>query len=267
LASQISGKQPARATRARSNSGLDCIFSVAATSLLLCLVANGQTKDLQNTAQQDRVLYLLEENYRLTGRKAEAKDAFHQLITRFPDSGWTHFLLAAAYESQQQPEKAIDEYRQVVAKDPSIPNARFAIGYLYWRQQDPEQARTWLEAEAKRGCHSLANYYLGEIARGEKDILQADNLYRRAIACNPSNSDAHLRLGIILTDQKRYREALVELKKAVQLKPDQSAPHYHLGALYRQMGRKADAEVEYRKVRAIHASTDNGVAVTGDPKP
>jgi tetratricopeptide (TPR) repeat protein len=224
-------------------------------------------KDLQNTPQQDRVFYMLEESYRLSGQKVEARDAFHQIISRFPNSGWTHLLLGSAYESQQQPEKAIAEYRAAVEKDPAIPNARFAIGYLYWRQQDSEQARTWLQDEAKRGCHSLANYYLGEIARGDKDTAKAEALYGRAIACDPSNGDAHLRLGSILTDQKRYREALVQLKKAVELEPGQSSSHYHLGALYRQMGRKADAAAEYRKVREIHAATDNGVDVSGDAKP
>jgi tetratricopeptide (TPR) repeat protein len=225
-----------------------------------------ELKNLQNNARQDRVFYILEESYRLTGQKAEARDAFHQIITRFPDSGWTHFLLASAYENQQQPEKAIAEYRAAIASDPDIPNARFAIGYLCWRQQDPEHARMWLQYEAARGCHSLANYYLGEIARAEKDIARAETLYGRAIACDPSNGDAHLRLGSVLMDQKRYREALVELRKAVELEPGQSAPHYHLGALYRQMGRKADAESEYRKVREIHAATDNGVDVTGDAR-
>ena len=226
-----------------------------------------ELKSLQNSAQQDRVLYMLEESYRLTGNKAAARDAFREIDSRFPDSAWTHFLLGSAYENQQQPEKAIAEYREAVNKDQAIPNARFAIGYLYWRQQNPEQARVWLEQEAQRGCHSLANFYLGEIARGDKDAAKAEGFYRRAIACDASNADAHLRLGVVLTDQKRYREALAELRKAVSLSPDQATPHYHLGALYRQIGRKGEADAEYRKVREIHAATDNGVNVTGAAKP
>jgi tetratricopeptide (TPR) repeat protein len=226
-----------------------------------------ELKSLQGIAREDRVLYMLEESYRLTGHKAEAREAFRQINSHFPDSGWTHFLLGSAYENQQQPEKAIAEYREAIAKDPEIPNARFAAGYLYWRQQDFEQARMWLEAEAKRGCHALANFYLGEIARGDKEIAKAETFYRRTIACDPSHGDAHLRLGGVLADEKHYREALVELKKAVELEPNQSSPHYHLGALYRQMGRKAEADLEYRKVREIHAASDNGVDVTGDAKP
>ena len=206
--------------------------------------AIGELKNLQNSGEQDRVLYMLEESYRLTGNKAAARDAFREIDSRFPDSAWTHFLLGSAYESQQQPEKAIAEYREAVNKDPAIPNARFAIGYLYWRQQNPEQARAWLEQEVQRGCHSLANFYLGEIARGDKDPAKAEGFYRRAIACDASNADAHLRLGVILTDEKRYRDALIELKKAVALSPDQATPHYHLGALYRQMGRSAWAWCE-----------------------
>jgi tetratricopeptide (TPR) repeat protein len=252
---------PALAGEARTLLGVDYFESRQYDKAI------AQLRDLEGAAHEDRVLYMLEESYRLTGKKAEARDAFRRINSRFPDSAWTHFLLGSAYEGQQQPEKAISEYRQAVEKDPAIPNARFAMGYLYWRQQDSEQARPWLEAEAKRGCHSLANFYLGEIARGNKKTAEAETLYRRAIACDPSNDDAHLRLGIVLTGQKRYREALAELKKAVQLAPGQATPHYHLGALYRQMGRTADAEAEYRKVREIHAATDNGVDVTGAAKP
>lgn len=258
---QKAARSPASSSQAHMLLGVDYFESRQYAKAI------DELKNLQNSAQQDRVLYMLEESYRLTGNKAAARDAFREIDSRFPDSAWTHFLLGSAYESQQQPEKAIAEYREAVNKDPAIPNARFAIGYLYWRQQNPEQASAWLEQEAQRGCHSLANFYLGEIARGNKDAAKAEGFYQRAIACDPSNADAHLRLGVVLADQKRYREALIELKKAVALSPDQATPHYHLGALYRQMGRKAEADAEYRKVREIHATTDNGVDVTGAAKP
>jgi len=218
---------------------------------------------LPNSVHRERVLYMVEESNRRTGHVQEAKAAFHELITRYPDSAWMHYLLGNAYEDQQQFDKAIQEYTRALQKDPGIPNANFAIGYIYWRQQDTEHARTWLQREASQGCHSLANFYLGEIARTERDLHNAETRYRRALQCDASNAAAHLRLGIVLADEKHYPEAITQLKTAIRLDPNESSGHYHLASVYSQMGRNAEAAVEYAKVRRIQAAKDNGVDVTG----
>jgi tetratricopeptide (TPR) repeat protein len=175
-------------------------------------------------------------------------------------------LLGNAYEDQQDLDKAVEEYKQALGKDPSIPNAQFIIGYLYWRQGDTEKAREWLKKEAAHGCHGLANYYLGEISRTEKDLPKAEALYRRSLACDGSNSNAHLRLGMLLEEQKRYGEAVMQLKEATRLAPDVSSGHYHLASVYRSLGRKTEAQVEFDKVRQIQAGKDNGVDVTRGAK-
>jgi tetratricopeptide (TPR) repeat protein len=192
----------------------------------------------------------------------EAKVAFHQLITRYPESAWTHYLMGNAYEDQQQLDKAINEYKQAIEKDPAIPNANFAIGYIYWRQQDTEHAREWLTKEANKGCHALANLYLGEIACAERDLQTAEKLYRRSLECDPSSADVHLRLGITLGDEKRYAEAITQLKEAIRLQPDASSAHYHLAEIYTRTARPLQAKAEYDKVRKIQAAKDNGVDVT-----
>ncbi len=228
--------------------------------------AIAELRGLQNTERADRVLYIVEESNRRTGHIEDAKNAFHELLTRFPDSAWTHYLMGTAYEDAQQLDKAVEEYKLALEKDPRIPNANFAIGYVYWRQQDMDEAREWLQKEALSGCHALANYYLGEIARTEGDLPKAEALYRRALQCDPSNSNAHLRLGIVLGDRRRYPEAIGQLKEAIRLDPSGSSAHYHLATVYRQMGRTADAQTEYRKVRQLQSAPDKGVDVTGGIK-
>jgi tetratricopeptide (TPR) repeat protein len=222
---------------------------------------------LENAAHSEQVLYMLEESYRRTAHIEEAKQAFHQLLSRYPDSAWTHYLMGTAFEEQQQLDKAIEEYKQALAKDAAIPNANFAIGYIYWRQQDTENAREWLQREANKGCHGLANFYLGEIARGEREEQLAETLYRRALQCDPTSGDAHLRLGIVLADEKHYKEAITQLKQAIRLQPTASSAHYHLAEVYSQTGRSVEAKAEYEKVRQIQAAKDNGVDVTAPAKP
>jgi tetratricopeptide (TPR) repeat protein len=224
--------------------------------------AIAQLSGLENSVHGERALYMLEESHRRAGHVEEAKSAFHQLITRYPDSAWTHYLMGNAYEGEEQLDQALAEYKAALQRDPTIPNADFAIGYLYWRQQDTENARVWLQKETQKGCHALANYYLGEIARSEKNLESAEALYRRALECDSSNGDAHLRLGIVLGDLKHYGQAIIQLKDALRLEPNASQPHYHLAVLYTQMGRTAEAKAEYNKVRQIQAAKDNGVDVT-----
>ncbi len=229
--------------------------------------AIAELRGLENGDRAERVLYMMEESNRRTGRIADAKSAFHQLLTRFPDSAWTHYLMGTAYEDRQELDKAVEEYKLALEKDPRIPNANFAIGYIYWRQQDMDKAGEWLQKETLSGCHALANYYLGQMAATEDDLPKAEALYRRALQCDPSNSDAHLRLGIVLGRRKRYAEAVGQFKEAIRLDPGGSSAHYHLATVYKQMGRTADAEKEYRTVRQLEAASDKGVDVTGGVKP
>ncbi len=227
------------------------------------LQAIQELEGLTESAHGEEVLYMIEESNRRLGRVDQAKAAFHQLITRYPDSAWLHYLMGNAYEDQQQFDQAIAEYEAALKKDPDIPNGNFAIGYIYWRQQDTENARRWLQKETQKGCHSLANFYLGELARGERDLAQAESYYRRALMCDPSNGEAHLRLGIVLAEEKRITEAISQLKQAIRLQPDSSSAHYHLAEIYSHLGRNAEAQAEYRRVRQIQAAKDNGTSLTG----
>jgi tetratricopeptide (TPR) repeat protein len=225
-----------------------------------------ELQGLEEGENGERVLYMVEEANRRTGNLEGAKAAFHRLLTQHPDSAWTHYLMGTAYEDQQDLDKAIEEYRQALDKDPDIPNANFAIGYIYWRQQDTEHAREWLNKQAKGSCHALANYYLGEISRAENDLSEAGSHYRRALECDATNSEAHLRLGMVLARQKHYTEAVAQLKASIRLQPGVSTAHYQLGRVYAEIGRTVEAQAEYAKGRQIQSATDKGVDVTGGVK-
>jgi tetratricopeptide (TPR) repeat protein len=210
---------------------------------------------LEDSLHAEHVLYLLEESYRLTHRTEEAKQAFRRLNSRFPDSAWLHFLMAGAYENQADHQKAIAEYQAALAKDPELPNAHFAIGYLYFQDQVMEEAKTWLQQELPvQSCHTLACYYLAEIARTGGETEEALRLYRRALECDARNFKAHVGLGILLSTLNRDSEAIDEFRSAARLSPDDAAPHYRLAVLYKKLGRTAEANAEYALVNRIHAS-------------
>ena len=221
--------------------------------------ANARTQlgGLEESQHAEHVLFMLEESCRLTGRQAEAKQAFHALNTRFPDSGWVHYLMGNAHENQAEHEKAIAEYRAALAVDSKLPNANFAIGYIYWQDRAFEEAKPWLNRElAVQPCHALACYYLAEMARGEGETSDALRLYRRAIQCDDRNAKAHLGLGIALSQSNRNQEAIDEFRRAIRLDPRDAAAHYRLAVLYRKLGREAEAEAEYARVKQVHDASD-----------
>ena len=210
---------------------------------------------LENSPHAEHVLFMLEESHRLTHRAAEARQAFHLLNSRFPDSPWVHYLLANAYENQAENEKAIAEYKVALVNAPKLPNANFAIGYLYFQDKDFEQAKPWLRKELTvQSCHTLAYYYLAEIARTGGDAHDAGRQYRRALACDDRNAKAHVGLGILLAGLHRNEEAVRELQHAIRLDPADATPHYRLAVLYRDIGRKAEADAEYARVKKINAA-------------
>ncbi len=214
-----------------------------------------QLAGLEDSAHAEHVLFMLEESHRLTHRAAEARQAFHVLNSRFPDSPWVHYLLGNAYENQAANEKAIEEYKAALVKDPKLPNDNFAIGYLYFQEKDFGQATPWLRKELSvQTCHTLAYYYLAEIARIGGDARDAGRQYRRALACDDRNAKAHAGLGILLASLHRNEEAVRELQHAIRLDPGEASPHYRLAVLYRELGRKAEAEAEYALVKKINAA-------------
>ena len=209
---------------------------------------------LTNGSRADHVLYMLEESHRLLNHQPEAREAFRQLNRRFPDSAWTHYLLANAYEQQAQYDQAIAEYTAALARDPHLPNAPFAIGYMFWRQQDLDNAKTWFEKElAAQPCHALASFYLGQIARAGQDWTDAAKNFRRSLACDDTSSETHLRLGMTLTELNQDQEALRELRRAAQLAPENPTAHYRLAVLYKKLGRTAESQAEYDTLKRIQS--------------
>jgi len=212
-----------------------------------------QLAGLDQGAHAEHVLFMVEESARLTGANAKARQAFHELNQRFPDSPWLHFLMGAAFESQPDHERAIVEFKSALSKDPHLPNANFAIGYIYWKDRAFEDSRPWLARELEvQPCHALAAYYLGDAAQALGQKQDALRYFQQSVTCNNRNQKAHLGLGILLAELNRDQEALGELQAAAHLDEKDATVHYRLALLYKKLGRKSDSAAEYAKVQQIH---------------
>ncbi len=203
----------------------------------------------------EQALYMLVEVYRHTGAVGSAQEAFLDLQRLFPGSAFYHKLMGAAFDAEGMHAEAVGEFRRALRKDPAMPDVAFAVGFLYFKQREFEQASEWLRKElALQPCHAKATFYLAEISAIAGAVPEAEQRYRRAIACDSGEARGYSGLGRLLVRQGRYEDALGPLQQAVTLDPRIADAHYSLGQALLRLGRRDDAEAAFERVEAIHAA-------------
>jgi predicted Zn-dependent protease len=108
--------------------------------------------------------------------------------------------------------------------------------------------------------------YLGDIALKENKPEEAMVYLEKVVRQRKDIRVAYVDLGAALMQMKRNTEALTALKRAVELDPTQPDAHFRLGRLYQSMGEKEKARVEFAKVQELHQKADEDVA-SKMPKP
>jgi type IV pilus assembly protein PilF len=136
--------------------------------------------------------------------------------------------LAVGYFEEGKTEVALDELKQVVAADPGFGDAYTLRGLIYMRLNDQRQA---------------------------------EDSFRRAIALNPRDANAHHNLGWLQCQQRRYDESFREfdLAMASPLYAERAKTLMTLGVCQARAGRTADAE----RSLARSYELDPGNPITG----
>lgn len=106
------------------------------------------------------------------------------------------------------------------------------------------------------------NVGTGLLVRGR--IAEAIGHYKRSLALNPAQADAHNNLGIALVQQNRIAEAVWHYERALVLNPGDVNAYNNLGAALVQQGKLDDAIEHYARVLAVnpdHAEALNNMGV------
>jgi tetratricopeptide (TPR) repeat protein len=182
-----------------------------------------------------------------------ALDEFRKIQEQDPNSAASHVLTAEALDGLGRTSEAIAEFQAAAKMAPREPNVHFGIGYLYWKQHKYDEAKSALEEElAIDSTNSQAMAYLGDIAIKQSDPEKALPLLKNALQLKGDLRIAYLDLGILLADRKEFSNALAALRRAEELDPSQPDAHYRMGRIYKQMGNSAASEKEFAKVRELH---------------
>jgi tetratricopeptide (TPR) repeat protein len=189
-----------------------------------------------------------------------ALEQFRQVQQQDPDSAAAHMLTGEALDGLGRTVEAIAEFQAAAQAAPREPNVHFGLGYLYWKQHKYDDAKTAFESElAVDPLHAQALAYLGDTEMKRNDPEKALPLLNKAIQLKNDIRIAYLDTGAILMEQKHYQEALTALRRAEKLDPTQPDAHYRLGRLYREMGNAAASQREFAKVRELHEKADEDV--------
>jgi Flp pilus assembly protein TadD len=88
----------------------------------------------------------------------------------------------------------------------------------------------------------------------------------RATKLQTDNRLAYLDLARIFVDQKRYEQAQKALSQAIRLDPSEPDAHFRLGRVLQQLGNSAGAEKEFATVRELKQQKDRQSVKTPTPQ-
>lgn len=177
-----------------------------------------------------------------------------------PDSAQTHQMMAHELSRQGDIPASIANYREALKINPQLPGLHFELAEAL-NTIDTEASHH--EAEAEYQAAVAANPYdekaelrLGEIADKQGDHAKAITYFSRALELSPNDADAMLGLAKAYTDTQQQEKALPLLEQAVKIDPSNATAHFRLATLYRHAGRQEDAEremAEYKKYKELKA--------------
>ncbi len=172
-----------------------------------------------------------------------------------PKSARMHQIMGHEMSRQGNITGAIAHYREAIQLDPKLPGLRFELAEALNLSESPadqEQVeKEYRAALADNPLEEKAEVRLGDIALRAAELEQALEHYRRAVQIQPNDAEACLGIGRVLTQMHKNAEAETYLQRAAQLEPFTAVTHYRLSLVYRAAGRTADAEKELAEFQKL----------------
>jgi Tfp pilus assembly protein PilF len=188
-----------------------------------------------------------------------AGEAMLTLALTTPDSAQMHQVIAHEETRQGNTNGAIAHYRKAIALNPHLPGIHFELAELLRTSPDAqvkiEAEREYRQAIAENPQDEKALLRLAEFDLQRGDTKAAREEYERAVGLQPEDADAQLGLARMLLDLNDAEGAQKLLETAVSLEPANPIAHYRLATLYRKQGRLDDAKKEveiYKKLKETH---------------
>lgn len=164
------------------------------------------------------------------------------------DSAQMHQMLAHEETKRGNTNAAIDQYRQAIAVDPHLPGVHFELAELLNSSQD-DAVRKQADLEYRAALAADPGDEKAELRLGEIDVRngqtqQARDEFSKAITLQPDDADAKFDMAKLLLQMGQSDKAQPLLEQAIQLDPTIAVAHLRLAELYHREGRTDDSKRE-----------------------
>ena len=213
------------------------------------------------------------------GRMREAIDLFESV----PSSNFTaemHRLQGEAYHQAKEYQKARLSYSSALRLNPEMPEAHYALSRICAQLGEEDQATNHferfsalkresdLQARDVRSNYNTVILTRQSVAKTHTDVgrvymvqglaPEAEGLWRRAAALDPTNILCRLQLAVHCQRSNRNPEALRYYEEIARLDPSDALVHLNLGRVSLKMNQFARAEKAFKTVIQIAPDRPEG---------
>jgi Tfp pilus assembly protein PilF len=187
-----------------------------------------------------------------------AGEALLGLSLAAPDSGQMYQAIAHELVQQRDMNGAITDFRKAIAADPNLPGIHYELGEALHASDDlnlrVEAEEQYKLAVAANPSDEKAIMRLGDVAFDKGDLDGAAVSYKKALALVPGDADALIGLARVYTEKNDLQAAAPLLERVVNADVSNVQAHYRLSVVYRRLKRPEDAKHEleqYQKYKQM----------------
>ena len=167
-------------------------------------------------------------------------------------------LLARTYERMGQANKVDEVLNLAIANNPTSGQAYLMKGSRLLAQGKPDQAADVIKKGLEKAADRPRLYVaLGEVAMAKRDYEAAKDYFTKAVAEDPKNELAHLRLSAVYRNETDREKALAVIESGLAQLPESPALLGEQADLYVELGNFKKAEEVIAKIAKV--APDSGL--------
>lgn len=185
---------------------------------------------------------------------------YKNVLRSYPAAQAAHNNLGMEYLVQGKPDDALKQFDLALAIR-SDPRTKVNRASALLRKGMTDAAMKEYE-EVVRLAPDLpdGHYGIGNIHRSAGRLHEAVIGYKRALAADPTYTNALNNLGAVYIQLQEWDKAIATLQKSIELHPEFAASYYNLAGAYERSGMKAEAEAAYREAIRLEPEDADALA-------
>ena len=178
-----------------------------------------------------RALKSLALTYEIIGDIPRAEKTYQRLIVLEPNGLKNYVslgnlqLIDLEENKEEKLKRAINFYQRALTINPLVDDIYYRLAMIYSKEGDKEQAiNNIARAVQLAPGNNVYKFTLGIFLQnrgGEKDLVDAEKIYKALLVINPKSVDVHTQLGSLYEQTGRSEEAKIEYKKVIEIIGDQ----------------------------------------------